>query len=310
MAEKTIMILDNIRFYITEACNSRCPNCFNRDNRREVSMDINRFESLCKFFSAKDNKQIKIMGGEPTIHPSFGAMMKIAQYYFESVSLFTNAISDKLLEFIPREKDIVTYNFRFSKLLTEKKLLLDKPGLRNLEIQITQNINKEKLVDEIISVTSINKDRIRPCLTLDCTSDIFQYKSDIANVYEYVWSTCLEKGIIMGQDHLIPLCFLEGTRIPVPKGGSRCNLSCAGLIDSECNLHYCNQYYEDRISIFKDSNEIISDDELSAFLMECHDKMLKVNGAKGCSTCPLFLLLCNGGCFMGKDCVSNVKSPF
>ena len=73
-----------------------CPNCFNRDNRRDVSMDINRYESLCKFFSVKDNKQIKIMGGEPTIHPSFGAMMKIAQNYFESVSLFTNAISDKL----------------------------------------------------------------------------------------------------------------------------------------------------------------------------------------------------------------------
>ena len=305
------MALDNIRFYITEKCNAKCPNCFNRQSRNNTSsMDIEHFKLLCQHFSAKSSKQIKIMGGEPTIHPDFSVLMRISQQYYERVNLFTNAISDKLYEFVPRENDIVTYNFRFRRLLTPRKLLLEYPGYRNLEIQITPNVIKEKLVDEIIRVSKFAVDRIRPCLTLDCTSNIFSQRDLIVPIYEYVWQVCSQSGIKMGQDHLLPLCYLEGTQIPMPREGANCLLSCAGLIDSSYRFHYCNQYYDNSIPVFKSDGTTESIEVLEKFLILRHKENLQKNFVKGCNICPLYSKLCNGGCFMGNETIQRITSPF
>ena len=47
------MITNNIRVYITEACNAKCPNCFNKDNRKETYMDVEHFAKLCIYLSEK-----------------------------------------------------------------------------------------------------------------------------------------------------------------------------------------------------------------------------------------------------------------
>lgn len=304
------MALNNIRFYITEKCNAKCPNCFNRQHRSDTHMDMEHFLLLCEFFSSYSSDQIKIMGGEPTLHPYFSEMMKLAQHYYKRVNVFTNAITDSILEFTPRESDAITYNFRFRKVLTPKKLLLDQPGDRNLEIQITQNVEKEKLVEDIIRVCNYSFNRIKPCLTLDCTSDIFSQKELVVPIYEYVWAACLQLGIKMGQDHLLPMCYLEGSHIPMTPGGSKCLLSCAGLIDSSYNLHYCNQYYKESIPVFNPDGNIVPIKDLELFLKTIHQNNLQNNLDKGCSHCPMFAKYCNGGCFAGNDKVQRLISPF
>ena len=51
------------------------------------------------------------MGGEPTLHPDFNSIMKIAKKYFNQVYLFTNALeSDQLLLYEPRNQDVIVYN--------------------------------------------------------------------------------------------------------------------------------------------------------------------------------------------------------
>jgi MoaA/NifB/PqqE/SkfB family radical SAM enzyme len=89
------------------------------------------------------------MGGEPTIHPDFSKITKIAQKHFKTVSVFTNAINNKIQEFEPRDNDSIIYNFKFAKLLNKEKLLPEKPGRRSLEIQITSTTNTDKVVDNI-----------------------------------------------------------------------------------------------------------------------------------------------------------------
>ena len=266
-------------------------------------MDIEHFTKLCTYFSSLGATQIKIMGGEPTIHSNFIDLMTIAQNNFAVVSLFTNAISDSLYSFVPRKQDVITYNFKFRRFLNKEKLLLHYPGFRNLEIQITPSVIKEKLVDRILEIVSLAPDRIRPCLTLDCTANIFADRDMIVPIYEYVWDKCAEYGIMMGQDHLIPLCFLVGTKIPICKQGSICSLDCAGLIDSDYNLKFCNQIQDTLGTLFMPDGSLLSPDSFRRILTNRYMIQLDINKKRGCEHCRMFDVYCTGGCFVGKNVI-------
>ena len=303
------MHTNNIRFYITEACNAKCPNCFNKENRNETYMDVDRFEELCLYFSKNGGTQIKIMGGEPTIHPNFEEIMRIAQLRFPVVSLFTNALSSNLLKFKPRAEDIITYNFKFRRRLNNENMFLDLPGVRNLEIQVTPSVIKEKLFEEILRVASFDKRRIIPCFTLDCTANIYKDREQIVSIYEYLIINCTKEGIKFGQDHLIPLCFLTNTKIPMPKNGTNCLLNCAGLVDSNYNLRFCNQYPDILTNMYKD-DEIIPVSLFAEKLKEKYDEILYKISKKGCGPCAMFRKYCNGGCFLGKSVIPTISPKF
>lgn len=303
------MITNNIRVYITEACNAKCPNCFNKESRRDSYMDIERFTKLCVYLSENGGIQIKIMGGEPTIHPKFSEAMKIAQSHFQVVSLFTNSMSKVLLEFSPREADIITYNFKFRRYFNEETLFLNFPGIRNLEIQVTPSVKKEKLFEEIFRIASLDRERIIPCFTLDCTANIFKDRDQIVPIYEYLITQCRNEGIKFGQDHLIPMCFLAGTSIPMPRSGTNCLLNCAGLIDSNFNLRFCNQYSDILTNIFCGDN-IIPVSELENRLIKKYNEILSAVEGKGCSACAMYGKYCNGGCFVGKSVIPSIIPKF
>lgn len=303
------MHTNNIRFYITEACNAKCPNCFNKENRNETYMDVKRFEKLCQYFSRNGGSQIKIMGGEPTIHPNFEEIMRIAQLNFPVVSLFTNALSPNLLKFKPREEDIITYNFKFRRRLNKENMFLDLPGIRNLEIQVTPSVIKEKLFEEILRVTSFDKSKIIPCFTLDCTTNIYEDREQIIPIYEYLISNCSKEGLKFGQDHLIPLCFLSGSKIPMPKSGTNCMLDCAGLVDSNYNVRFCNQYPDVLTNMFE-GGDIIPVSIFVAKLKDKYDDLLSQISKKGCGSCVMFGRYCNGGCFLGKSVIPSILPKF
>lgn len=298
-----IMKMDNIRIYITESCNAKCPNCFNRTNRTSNYIDKEHFESICQYFSANGIKNIKIMGGEPTIHPDFKMFTEIAQKYFGSVSVFTNAINDGICEFAPRESDSIVYNFRFSKFLNKSKLLLGWPGRRSLEVQITTKTDRQLLIDQL-SKFKDHSEFLNPCLTLDCTENIFEHRDALVELYEDVWEYCRSNGFIMGQDHLIPFCFVKGSNIPVPRGGSVCQINCAGLIDASYNIKFCNQFIDESIPLIQ-NGDLIPFEKYEAFLKAYYEKMNNTVMSKGCSKCAMNGVLCNGGCFVAKGNVTE-----
>lgn len=303
------MIVDNFRIYITEACNAKCPNCFNKNARKGNYMDVESFEKLCRFLSGHGGTQIKIMGGEPTIHPDFSEIMHVAQSYFEVVSLFTNALSPALLEFSPRPKDIITYNFKFRRRLDKDNLFLNLPGIRNLEIQVVPSVIKEKLFEEILRITSLDRSRIIPCFTLDCTANIFRDREQIVPIYDYLITQCRKEGVAFGQDHLIPLCFLSDTHIPMHKSGTNCLLNCAGLIDSSYNLRFCNQHSEVLVNFFK-GDETITISDIEHVLTNKYNKIMSDIEGKGCGSCAMFGKYCNGGCFVGKSSIPFINPKY
>lgn len=289
-----------IRIYITENCNSKCANCFNAHERGTATIDIEHFLELCDYFKSNGVDTIKIMGGEPTVHPYFLEIMKIAQDYFPEVYLFTNAINDKILDFNPRQNDAIIYNFRFSKQLTESKLLLDKPGRRSLEIQITNATKIDKVYSEIISVCGNFTDRINPCLTFDCTQNIFENKDVLINKYIKIRNLCEKFGFVVGQDHLVPLCFLYGSEIKMPQTGCICQENCAGLIDANYNIKFCNQYPQILGNLYESKALMPFEKYLNLLSMQ---RTVIQNTAKEklCGRCPFYDLYCNGGCFISKE---------
>lgn len=293
-----------IRIYITENCNSKCANCFNAHQRRNATMDLEHFFEICEYFKSNGVETIKIMGGEPTIHPHFSEMMKTAQDYFSSVYLFTNGIDDNILNFCPRNDDAIIYNFRFSKQLTESKLLLDKPGRRSLEIQITNSTKIDKVYADIISICDSFVERINPCFTFDCTQNIFENKDALVDKFIRIRDLCEKSGFIVGQDHLVPLCFLYGSKMKMPETGCVCQENCAGLIDSNYNIRFCNQYSEILGNLYE-SHALIPYERFLGLLSKEYVTIQNAAKEKICGGCPFYGLYCNGGCFISKEFISK-----
>ena len=238
-----------IRVFISEGCNASCPNCFNRKIRGDSEMDPSVFQELCNYLRDSGFTALKVMGGEPTTHTSFRIMIEIAQRYFHNVSIFTNALNDELLPIVLRSSDTIVYNMNFASQLTPNKLLLDQPGKRSLKIQVNENSNIDAILATIEKWVSFAPDRIKPSFTFDCTQNIFLNKEILIEKLFQIESEMEKRGIHFGYDHKIPKCFTSqsGKVIHYPSG--LCRPETAGLIDTELNLHYCNQFNENLVNL-------------------------------------------------------------
>lgn len=254
------------------------------------------------------------MGGEPTIHPDFEEIMYVAQQHFERVTLFTNGINEKISLFSPREKDGINYNFLFSNKLNRNKLLTDKPGNRTLELLVTKDINIDKTKDELLRVIAFSPNTLAVSLTFDCTANIFKEREILIKHFTLIQDFLEQEKIDYLTDHSMPICFVYGSKIPIRKGGSLCGGDCAGMIDSECQLHFCNQFSNETLSIYEKGN-FLPYSILENHLTYAHLKNQIIVLEKICLDCPYYNKYCNGGCFMAsekiskEDVLSNTQFP-
>ena len=85
---------------INTYCNLKCPYCF-ADNEitvcdeKTMSMDV--LEDIIELHKRNGAKRIRLIGGEPTIHPYFGAILDrlVSENYFENIHIFSNMTFDK-----------------------------------------------------------------------------------------------------------------------------------------------------------------------------------------------------------------------
>lgn len=298
---------NSFRVLITENCNANCKNCFNSNYRTTKEISIEDFENLSDWLSKNGITILKIMGGEPTVHTNFEKIILIAQKYFKTIVIFTNAINDKIKNINLRESDYITYNAKFiNNSFDFSKFLLNKPGYRSLEIQIPSDVNVEQLKGQIKLLYDINiltNNKVMINFTLDCIENIFSKKDEIIkkwnNIVYYVTNVL---NLNYDIDHNIPLCFSK--KMNTIRDCKLCNTNCAGLIDANLNLLYCNQYpvVIDKIDFKNKFCDIIK--KLNNQLQ----KKLEINMNKGCQNCKYFLKKCNGGCFLHKNI--NKKEDF
>lgn len=113
---------------LTNYCNQKCPFCYagklmaTPKNTREMSLE-NLTLILNKFGRATGLKQVKVLGGEPTLHSRFDEAMRILFDHVDQAGLFTNgvfsdAVNTVIKQYVPRLKltfNIMTPGFRFNK---------------------------------------------------------------------------------------------------------------------------------------------------------------------------------------------------
>lgn len=291
------MTKKEFRIILTEKCNANCPNCFNKDYRLAKDMTYENAKFIAKFLSNGGVEKLKIMGGEPTTHEEFPELFEMLQYYFKTLILFTNAKNDLIYKINPRDEDSIIYNFNFiNKDFNDKKLLLSKKGIRNFEVQVTNdmdlNIYKEKL--RLIKQGLSNSKKLNLYLTLDCTSNIFLNRNKIIenwnDLTQFIENELKSNFYI---DHIIPLCFYKNSNMNIKQIPYICNYMCAGLIDTNLDLRYCNQYPK----ILTHIDENISFKEVIELLKNGYEDKMKFQRESKCSVCKNFEISCNGGCF-------------
>jgi radical SAM protein with 4Fe4S-binding SPASM domain len=308
--------INSMRILLTENCNANCAHCFNKDIRNKTDADTERTKVLFDYL-ANHVETLKIMGGEPTIHPDFLELYRYAQKKFHRVSLFTNAASDKIRDIKPREQDVIDYNlalvgegFDFSKLLPACRFS------RYFETMVGSNTDMDALLSKIRRVADECKkrgveDTISFCVTLNCVENIFE-KKEVLNRKWLQTVTCIHEinPKFLSFDHKIPLCFwTKETLNAIKKLGlpnrffNSCEPGDYGLINSNFELLHCNQHPIYVAKIFKSDetdSPIISFNRLNTLLFKSNMKKLLSNLDNGCVNCEHAVIRCTGGCFMHK----------
>jgi sulfatase maturation enzyme AslB (radical SAM superfamily) len=180
--------------YITNRCNMDCPICFTKNFEKE-DISLEDFEVLLKLYKGKT---ISLSGGEPTCHPQFFEILKLAKKYKKDVWVLTNGLKFADYKFCMKIKKYVSrvcisfdgwnpdiyYEYRGDDSVLKLKL----KALQNLkELKIPTNlfvvVGKENLkeVADIIYFSASKKNKFIKDLWLICKypdSDV--RSSDIA----------------------------------------------------------------------------------------------------------------------------------
>jgi len=103
---------------ITNLCNQSCPYCFavdefSKDKRQEMSFVD--FRKVLRFLKKSNDVNVRLMGGEPTLHSRF---RKIVEYSLKNkflVQIFTNGIfSTQTADFLIKKGDSIKYSFNIN----------------------------------------------------------------------------------------------------------------------------------------------------------------------------------------------------
>lgn len=94
---------------ITQKCNKSCVYCFAQDSESQqdhTEMSLNLFKQALEYLKLSDIKQVRILGGEPTLHSQFQEFIETALEQNFEILLFTNGlINNRILDFLANISD-------------------------------------------------------------------------------------------------------------------------------------------------------------------------------------------------------------
>ena len=82
---------------ITEKCNLKCPYCFAQDRMTDSNcITLEQYHDILQYALNSGEDELKLVGGEPTIHPHFDEIIKMSNAWARSTGgnyiVFTNGI--------------------------------------------------------------------------------------------------------------------------------------------------------------------------------------------------------------------------
>ncbi len=142
-----------VNLLLTNYCNRSCPYCF---AKQKVELDkinglaneqitLENAEKVAKFF--RKERQMGLLGGEPTLHPQFKEIVDIFLNYQYNITIFTNGIfSSDVLEFLQnklssRNSISLLFNINEPKFYKKEELEILDYNLKELSIGFSDAIS-------------------------------------------------------------------------------------------------------------------------------------------------------------------------
>ena len=250
------------RIILTEQCNLSCPHCFNSMFRKQGMMDADSWIEYMKINAPYlHDREFRIMGGEPTLHPRIIEIVEESCRYFVNSSLFTNGT--KMPELAKNEVFVKNHfsgrleyainGFTFN----QKKFHEYKEYINTVKLH---NVVPLKDVDSFIARV-FEQMKLQPQIVLLFSPDtqLNLVNNDVAEEYRKSWMKAMirllpmldTRGIPYGFDHYFPMCFytqemIDELHLYGISDLHTARISCCGdrhmgLIDWNFDLYFCNQ---------------------------------------------------------------------
>lgn len=309
-----------VTILLSERCNAACPHCINSDQRNQKThMDEKKLKILIDFLLSDNFANLKLLGGEPTIHPNFKELYPYFQSKFERVTLFTNALNDSIKQITPRANDYITYNGYFiNKHFNTDKFLPENPYpfLRTIQNVINTSFNFDQFKERALLVRDYFKKiglekHYTMALSLDCTEDIFTNAEKLNNIFIDIINFMAQNGVRVTTHRNAPVCFFVNPELlRVRKFYNNrifpshiCDVSYGqAIIDTDFNLKYCDRMPKILGNVFRNDFDTIEFEEFKMMMYQGYLWKMKDNYTLKCKNCKLWGKECNGGCY------ANLKS--
>jgi len=307
------------RIILTELCNKSCPHCFNANFRKKGMMDVNLlFEFMRENSRYLHNSDIKIMGGEPTLHPRFLDVVKESYYYYKEINVFTNGST---LDKIAKEPIMIRSNFEGvlnyyinSYTFDTSKFKQCEEFIRNIGLHCVIPLeNVDSFIDKVLKYADLSS-KIQFSISSDTNVNLFD--SRVRDKYRKSWLKAITVIVpqlykyrkFVGYDHYLPICFFTQEMLDILHDFDLdhltqtrvmcCSERSLGLIDYNFDLWFCNQTRIKIGSILKDGT-FLSVPEIENSLVKKATK-LKVESirelSEKCKNCES-LPICKVGCY-------------
>lgn len=215
---------------INSYCNLKCPYCFANNEINlceEKNMTRENFIKIINFLksSKTKNTDIRIIGGEPTIHPKFIEFIKIVvdDPFFQHIHIFSNMtfpieIAYALIEFsnkkeisiLPNFNDIDISKDKFELIVKNIKLLRKKKIITTIGINIYNPNQDLNSLYRLVKETRIKKIRwtiVSPNKKIDKDFDLKKYFNGFYDKLIEFFDFAVENRCILNLDCAsIPLC--------------------------------------------------------------------------------------------------------
>jgi len=102
---------------LTNHCNQKCSYCFAEEEmrRKRNEISLKDFEVVLNFLEKSEEKNVRLMGGEPTLHPEFKKIINYTLFRGFDPQIFTNGLfSPDVLNFLNKKKGKIKYSFNLN----------------------------------------------------------------------------------------------------------------------------------------------------------------------------------------------------
>jgi radical S-adenosyl methionine domain-containing protein 2 len=86
------MLIETINLHVWARCNLRCTYCYGRFPSRPPHLDASAWCKVIDLLAAEGVRRLTFSGGEPTLHPGFGQMLRHARESGLQTSVVTNGV--------------------------------------------------------------------------------------------------------------------------------------------------------------------------------------------------------------------------